>query len=316
MDDWKERFGLIEVRRIALNDTEHHRKTLEGTYLNLTREVVIDKAVYLGLPRWEQHLALAAAAGLTADRAVVSGVAAARLWGLGTRSLDPTVDLTLTDSKPRARKSWPPNTRYRSASLNPDQIAEKEGLRLTTMGRTVADIARWVGLIDAVIALDSVRQKFPDEPFEDLRMRALGPGPFHGRETVRRALELSRPGIDSPLESWARMLLIQANLGVEILTQVKIEDSEGDSYFVLDLLLDRWLAIEVDGEVKYDGSTFGNPTDEVIRAERQREKKLQNKGLVILRVGVRDLVSRSRGESNLVRQVRELIAARSTGLSA
>lgn len=316
MDDWQQRFGLIEVRKIALNDTEHHRKTREGIYLNLTREVVIDRSVYLGLPQWEQHLAVAVAVGLTADRAVVSGIAAARLWGLGTRSLDPTVDLTLTDSKPRARKSWPVNTRYRSANLNPDQFTEKEGLRLTTKGRTVADIARWVGLIDAVIAIDSVRRKHRDEPFEELRVEALGPGPFHGRETVRRALELSRPGIDSPLESWARMLLIQADLGVEILTQVRIEDSEGDSYFLLDLLVDRWLAIEVDGETKYDGSTFGKPTDEVIRAERRREKKLQNKGLVVLRVGVKDLIARGGRESNLVRQVRELIAARTTGLSA
>ena len=41
--------------------------------------------------------------------------------------------------------------------------------------------------------------------------------------------------------------------------------------------------LEVDGDVKYDGVTYGK-TDDIIREERRREKELQNQGKVVVRV--------------------------------
>ena len=51
----------------------------------------------------------------------------------------------------------------------------------------------------------------------------------------------------------------------------------------MDLLINGWLIVEIDGDVKYDGETYGR-TDDVIRAERSREKALQNTGRVVVRV--------------------------------
>lgn len=309
MTDWKNDFGLIELRCLTLSDVESHRKIADGTYLRLTREVAINREEYRALPRWQQHTALAAAHGLTADRAVVSGIAAARLWGISVRSLDPVVDLTLRRSKARSPKKWPRGVRMHSAVLNDDQVIEVGGLRLTTRGRTIADIARWEGLIDGVIATDSVRRLFPGHPFSDLRAKALGPGPYHGRETVRRALDLSRPSIDSPLESWARILLIEAGIGAHIVSQAEIP-GPGNSFFRVDLLIDGWLIIEIDGAVKYDGTTFGKTPHEVVVREREREKFLQNRGYVFLRVGLRDLLADEGEDCSLVVQARSLMAAR------
>lgn len=316
MTDWKKRFGLIEIRRLRLSDREHHAKLADGTYLRLTKEIAIEHAVYRDLPEWEQHTVLAAAHGLTADRAVVSGIAAARLWNLAVRSTSPVVDLTLPGSKQRAPGKWPSNVRMRSAFLGSDQFVEVGGLRLTTRGRTVADITRWTGLIDGVIAIDSLRHAYPDEPFVHLRTRALGPAPFHGRGIVRKALDLSRPHIDSPLESWARMLLIEAGVGATIITQAKIPGPGGSFFYRVDLLIDGWLIIELDGEVKYDGSTFGKSTEDVIRKERKREKYLQNQGYVFLRCGKADLLAEGDRECSLITQARNLIAARAARVPA
>lgn len=58
----------------------------------------------------------------------------------------------------------------------------------------------------------------------------------------------------------------------------------------VDLCIDDAVVIEVDGHSKYDGTTFGKPVDEVLRAERQREKHIQNLGFVVLRYSPRELL--------------------------
>lgn len=307
MSKWTKRYGLVEIRKLSLSKVEELTKIKDGTYLKLTDEVAVDRVAFGKLKRWDQLAARAAAAGLTADKAVVSGVAAARLWGLGVRGYDPTVDLTTMNAKAQSPKHWPANVRYRSTHLNPDDFIEDNGLRLTTLGRTVADITRWHGLVDGVMAIDSARHRYKDVSFAEIRESALGLGPFHGRALVRRVLDLSRPDIDSPLESWARALLIEAGVGVEILTQVEIRVSFGSGTYRVDLLIDGWLIIEVDGAVKYDGETFGVATDEVLRREREREKHLQNTGYVFLRVGMSDLLPDSNGEIGVVVKARKLI---------
>ncbi|AIT59904.1 hypothetical protein [Corynebacterium doosanense] len=307
MSKWTKRYGLVEIRKLPLSDVEQLTKIRNGTYLKLTDEVAVDRVAFGKLKRWDQLAARAAAAGLTADKAVVSGVAAARLWGLGVRGYDPTVDLTTMKAKAQSPKHWPPNVRYRSTHLNPGDFIEDNGLRLTTLGRTVADITRWHGFVDGVIAIDSARHRYQNVSFAVLRESALGLGPFHGRALVRRVLDLSRPDIDSPLESWARALLIEAGVGVEILTQVEIRGTDGSRYYRVDLLIDGWLIIEIDGAVKYDGETFGETTAEVLRAEREREKYLQNEGYVFLRVGMADLLPDSNGEFGVVVKARALL---------
>ena len=80
MENWPGRFGLIELRKKTHADQDFwHNKE---AYRLLTSEVVIPKAIYDRLPKWERRTALAAAVGLTVDTAVVTGRAAALLWGI------------------------------------------------------------------------------------------------------------------------------------------------------------------------------------------------------------------------------------------
>ena len=116
--------------------------------------------------------------------------------------------------------------------------------------------------------------------------RGMLAGPrFRGARAVREALGLSIPNAGSALESHARVLLVLSDVpGIEsIAAQAAIRDpATGETYYV-DLLINGWLIVEIDGDVKYDGETYGR-TDDVIRAERSREKALQNTGRVVVRV--------------------------------
>ena len=76
----------------------------------------------------------------------------------------------------------------------------------------------------------------------------------------------------SAYESLARGLLIEAGIG-PVVAQAQIE-----RYFA-DLLVQGWLIIEIDGEIKYERDNAG----EVWKKEFSRQKRIGNKGYVILR---------------------------------
>lgn len=56
------------------------------------------------------------------------------------------------------------------------------------------------------------------------------------------------------------------------------------------LIYENRVQLVIDGHVKYGGTTYGKPVDEVIRAERQREKHIHNLGFVVLRYSPSELL--------------------------
>ena len=95
----------------------------------------------------------------------------------------------------------------------------------------------------------------------------------------------------------ARVRLVLADMG-RVREQVRIGGHR------VDLLVDDETIVEVDGAVKYDGVTFNRPVDEVIRAERRREKDLQNAGYTVVRIGAEHLHDEGAELIRLVRQAR------------
>lgn len=91
MKNWAEEFGLINLTRLKQSDHEVSRRVADGVLRKLTAEVVMDAELYEQLPPWDRAAARAFAVGLTVDKAVVSGQAAARLWGL--HALSPAVGI-------------------------------------------------------------------------------------------------------------------------------------------------------------------------------------------------------------------------------
>lgn len=301
MKNWPEIYDLIEIRKTAGSVQEFWQN--QERYRKLTAEVAVDEESYQKLAHWEQSRMLAAAVGLTADRAVVAGRAAARLWGLQVLSFNPTVELMYLDGKSAASKRyWPPQVIFRRCNLRSDEITKRHGLRVTRIMRTLRDIAVYHGVLDALVSIDSARLKWPELTKEYLKEQILGGPRFKGVAAVREAIDLSETKAQSALESKARYLILKFR-HPEIRTielQAKIE---GSSYEV-DLLINGWMVVELDGAIKLDGTTFGK-TDETLRKEREREVFIQNTGRLVIRGGWAHLKPRADGRIPLLVRIED-----------
>lgn len=280
MRNWGGELGFADVR------------TLGGRagHTLLTAEIAVADSVWGPLAPWEKSAARAFAVGLTMDSAVICGKSAARLIGIEMPGWEDTVEVTYPGNrKPGGRRYWPEGVRFRYRNLDEGSIREHHGIRVTDSHRTVRDIAVLHSLTDGVVALDSARRKWPNWSLGQWEAGMFRGPRFKGMAIVRQMLELSVPDSGSPQESLARVRLIVARLpGVEsIRTQVRFE--AGGRSFPVDLLLNGWLALEFDGELKYEEGAFGRTTRETLLREREREVLLLNLGLQIRRVRAEDL---------------------------
>ncbi|MDO5512044.1 hypothetical protein [Corynebacterium sp.] len=288
---WKETHQLIELRKVPLTNTDVPAGVASGHLLRLTAEVAVPRDYFTRLPPWEKAEARAAAVGLATDKAVVCGMAAARLWGVPLLGVEKTVDLLLPGrSRPPSKRLWMSGTTYRSAVLPEAQITTQGGIRVTTLLRTLTDICRYEDRDEAVAAVDSVRRKWPTFTKEKLHQRLEHMGSYPGIGDFREVVEMSRAMIGSPWETKARLLLLRcgdpAIISVE--TQVAFQDPITGKVYYVDILINGWLVLEIDGLTKYRGA-YGDDPETVILEERAREKALQNLGSVVLRVGKEDL---------------------------
>lgn len=131
-----------------------------------------------------------------------------------------------------------------------------------------------VGVLDAVLwgdptALDLLREILADWPL------------LRGSGTVRRALELARPGAQTILESLSRVRLCGAGLP-EPRLQVPIYDEDGLIGYVDMLWDDLGVVGEADGALKYGDQ-------QALYKEKVREDRIRGKGFNFVRWGWDDM---------------------------
>lgn len=288
---------LIELRRSPLEDQRLRDQLASNSLLRLTPEIAVDRDAYRRLPPWDRTLLRARAVGTAASTAVLTGKAAARLSGVAVRGWDEPIALAYPSGSPPPAKDRRPGIAYLSNPIHEHEIRLVDGVRVAVLSRFLRDIARVDGLVDTVAAIDSIRRRYPDTDEAWFYRRCTDNRRFAGIATLREAIRLSSALAESPLESEARVRLVQAGLG-PVREQVQIGDHR------VDFLVGDDVIAEIDGEVKYDGVTFNKPVDAVIRAERRREKDLQNPGYVVLRVGAEHLRDEGADLIHLLGQVR------------
>lgn len=307
--DWKDTHRLVLLRHLPYDSPEIRDRLSSGTLLRLTSEVAVPADHYRNLPPWGQAEARAAAVGLTVDKGVVAGKAAARLWGVELLHVEKEVEVQLPGrARASGRRTWTTGARYRSVILPDRYHTVERGIRVTTPMRCLLDIARHESPHEAVVALDSARRLWPGLTVDVIRRDIALMGPVRNGAKFHAALERSLPGIGSPWETLARLLLLDAALPAihTIETQVGFRDPlTGRSYFV-DILINGWLVLEVDGRSKYRGA-YGDTPAAVVLAERDREKALQNLGRVVLRVGKSELTDGGAGECTMLQMVRRAL---------
>lgn len=275
---------LISRRR--LDEEGWSSRTLLGA-IEARRLHRVRRGWFIDLERWQElypesrHRAEVAAAALAASGSdpVFSHVSAAVLWGLPLFRIRPERVHVMT--RPDRRHSTPGLLRHEGALAAVD-ITEIDGIRCTSLARTVFDVIRTVGPEAAIALADAAVAQVGGDPWAyddtaagrllaDLEVRTRAPG-VRGIVQARRIVGLADGRAQLPLESLTRYRLFQLGFARPRL-QVPVRRADG-GHFWMDIAVDQARTfIECDGRAKYmeDEMRGSRMADQVVLEEKARE---------------------------------------------
>lgn len=154
-----------------------------------------------------------------------------------------------------------------------------DGIAVTSLARTVVDLARTESLATAVIAGDVALGRCDAEELDAELQRARG---WKGIAQARRAVRIMDGRSENPGESRSRIILCEAGFDAE--PQVEILSTDGRLVARIDWLINGVLAAEFDGKAKYTEylRPDENPGDVVFR-EKLREDAVRDLGYPVVR---------------------------------
>nr|WP_281371699.1 type IV toxin-antitoxin system AbiEi family antitoxin domain-containing protein [Petropleomorpha daqingensis] len=217
---------------------------------------------------------------------VISHSSAARLHGLVLpRAAEDEVQLTDPEQF-RTGKAY----RIRVAALPPDDVVVLDGLHVTTLSRTLADVGREWALVDTVIAADDALAD-GRVTTEQLTGASLAQTHWINCGRAARALSSARIGAHSPHETLTRLAILKAGLPEPLLQQAVYVGAR--LVAVLDMYWpDHGVFVECDGKVKYTDPWRDRTPAQVLWEEKQRQDALLDLDLNGLRVAPDDLWER------------------------
>jgi hypothetical protein len=230
-------------------------------------------------------LSVLAARATVGGSAVASYHSAALLHRLSLLASPPegTVTLTLPLAK-KWNRTGPADVVFHASDLPKEHVTKLHNVPVTTVARTVADLARTLPFTDAVVVADSALNQEKATKPELLQVLGQSKG-WPGVRQARRAVEFADERAESPLESAARVVFAEAGLAPPEL-QVTIHGGEqGQEQFAarVDFLWRaRKVIAEADGLVKY------NDRDDLLR-ERERDHQLREAGYTTVHFTWREL---------------------------
>lgn len=256
-----------EVRRRAVRTAEQWEKAgvsprrlrtlaASGDLVKMRRGVYATKTAIdeADGPRKRHRLDVFATLVAVGFDAVVSHQSAAFIQGLdllGLREDEAPSKVTLTRSggagRRRNRTGIDGAVCY-AAELPPEHVHKLHGMPVTTLKRTVIDLARTLPFMDAVVVADSALRvrEFMKPEYGPVLEACSG---WPGAANARKVMEFADPCADSPFESCLRVLLRDWGFGPPE-TQATIRGKTGD--FIVDFLFrEEKTVIEADGDLKY-----------------------------------------------------------------
>lgn len=176
---------------------------------------------------------------LAAPTAVISGVAASAVHGALWVDDDAPIELI-----GRCRNQRGPLLRH--DTLGAGEVAEVNGIRVTTPARTAFDLGRRLDKGPAVARMDALMRARPFS-ITDVDLLAKVHRGVPGLPKLRKALPLVDGGAESPRETWLRLLFVEAGLPRPV-TQYVVRAENGRYIRRLDMV---WEEFKVGAE--YDG---------------------------------------------------------------
>jgi predicted transcriptional regulator of viral defense system len=282
--------GGVFLRRQALDcgyssdDVVRHSRTLwrrvrRGAYAE--RELV-DGADELALHRLIVHAVMAA----TNRDVVVSGVSAAVLHGFDLwKPALSRVELTSETDTSRLEL----DVHHHRAELLPDDVVGVNGLRVTSIARTLVDVARTSDFEQGVVAADSALRLL-QRPCTDLRPLIDRYGQWPGGRRLAAMFNFADGRADNLAESRTRALLHTALLP-PMTPQVFIYDEDFVLVGIADLAaIGCGTLVEFDGRAKY--GIDGQDVRVQLIAEKMRSDRMGDLGYEIARPMWEDLSTR------------------------
>jgi very-short-patch-repair endonuclease len=276
--------GLVLTRRQALSaglDAAAVRRLVRrGSWTAPRRNVLCVLPRPGSGPQNEPHglraEMFATAAVLVRPASVISHESAAAIHGMPLLHVATRPVLTAIEGNGGGRR----DVLVHLAALSDDEIRIWFGCPVTSVARTVVDLARNLGVSAGLVAADAALH-------DELVTRAeLGAAlaravRWPGVTTARRVVELASPLAESPLESLSRLMIVDGGLPVPEL-QVRVHTERG-TYRVDGLWRERRVVLEVDGMLKYR-------TVDDLREEKLRQEALERAGYLVVRVTWDDVV--------------------------
>ena len=275
---------FLILRRQALDaglvDDEIRRRRRRGEWSALQRGAYL---VGTAQPGSRQRHLLAVRATLAGLRvpAVVSHASAAALhglplWGLPLRQVHVT-------RQPPARSGDEGRLRSHVARLAPQDVVPVDGTAVTSVSRTVLDVARSVPFPAALVVADAALAADLTTP-EDLRAALDAGAGTRGSRSARRVVLAADRRSESVGESRSRALMMDAGLPLPDL-QVEVHRSDGTLIGRCDFgWREHGLLGEFDGRVEY-GQLLrpGQHPGDAAFEEKRREDALRDEGRGVVR---------------------------------
>ena len=232
-------------------------------------------------PVRRHRLAISAAVRALAGEAVVSHASAAvvhglPLWNTPLGRVHVTRDRVTGGRRGRI-------VHVHSAPLHPDEIVLVDGVAVTSVARTLVDVARTAPFEQAVVVVDAALARgVVDGPaLAEALLRATG---WRGAPAARRAVAFAEPGAASVGESRSRVAIMRAGLPRPVL-QWEVRNGSGHLVGRSDF---GWPALgavgEFDGGIKYGRLLRpGQSPGEAVFAEKVREDRIRATDLGVAR---------------------------------
>lgn len=262
-----------QVRRLG-HDTHERGADGRTVWVRVRRGVVLPRSTWEPLTPEQRHAAFvhATALRMRGEAPVFSHSSAAAVWGLPRVTAWPQL-VEVTRSGRRARSSG----LIRRHALDVPETAVVAGLTVTTLARTLVDLARTEELQDAVAAADHALHHKQCSSAELLgEVSRLEPG-VPGRARAQLAIDLADSRSMSVGESLSRVQMFRLNLPRPRL-QVRVEDADG----LVGYCDFGWVGVmgEFDGRRKYGLVEGSDPreAERVLWREKRREDRIRARG--------------------------------------
>ncbi|MET4782097.1 hypothetical protein [Glaciihabitans sp. UYNi722] len=285
-EEWRDQILLSRTVELAGERAELFSRVRGGDLLSLYRGVYFPLTLWDQLDRDARYRARIHAAAIYSPRPVVfSHDSAAALWRLPRLGEWPSRAHVVQPIADGGRS----NAMFARHSVGlPIEIEAIEGLAVTTLARTVVDLAAGASFGQSVTLADAALRR-TEHPLSGIPLTTLDKSDLYqeldgiplrrGSARVRRTIDFADGRADRPGESLSRVSMHVAGITPPQL-QVALRGATGREYFA-DFWWEEFDMIgEFDGRFKYTDPAFllGRTPEQVLLDEKAREDDLRAAG--------------------------------------